>query len=216
MGLEGIAFLIIVIVIAIVFAGTQIQAFLDGISATVKNQQNQADTKIPKPPVNTPVCDLLVTFSPRVSGSLASGNILHLNENGGTITYKWQNCHLQQMTWLNFAQLMDWSRSLSISADQLPKNELGVPLIAVFDETFKVNFKLVDANGNTLLIPQHQSIPFKVTSRILADQEFTYTIKFFNLAKQDYKLEITIDSNNYRFGNHNFGEPYIQTISAPK
>lgn len=215
MGAEGWVIIGIILLVIFAYGGTQVQAFLDGVSASVKNAQNQGDTKIPKPPVNTPVCDLLVSFKPKVTGSLTAGNILHLNENGGTISYKWQNCHLQQMTWLNFAQLYDFL-SLKVTPDQLPTNELGVPIIAVFDETFKVNFKLVDQNGNTLLIPQHQSIPFKVTSRILADQSFNYEIKFFDLAKQPYKLEITIDSNNYRFGNHDFGEAYIQNINSPK
>ena len=215
MGLTGLAIFILVIVVVVIFAGTQVQAFLDGVSATVKNTQNQGDTRIPKPPVNTPVCDLLVNFRPKVTGSLTSGNILHLNENGGSISYVWQNCRINTLNWLDGAQLYDFL-SAKFDADQLPKNELGVPIIAVFDETFKVNFKLVDQNGNTLLVPQHQSIPFKVTSRILADQSFDYQIKFFKLAKQPYSLEITIDSNNYRFGNHSFGEAYKQTINAPK
>lgn len=214
MSVEGIAFLLIVIIAIIAFGGTQLQTFLDGIQASAKNAQNQGDTKIPKPPVNTPVCDLLVTFKPKVTGSLTSGNILFINQNGGTITYKWQNCHLQTMQWLNFAQLYDFM-STKFNADQLPKDELGIPIIAVFDETFKVNFKLVDQDGNTLLIPQHQSIPFKITSRILADQSFNYEIKFFNLAKQAYHLEITIDSNNYRFADHDFGQAYVQNINSP-
>lgn len=214
MGIEGVLILVVIIIVAGYFFGSQIQTYLDDIQQSVKTQQNQADTKIPAPKNGDRVCNLLVKFEPKVTGSLTQGNILHLNENGGKISYNWQNCHTKTLSWLNLMQLYDFL-DMKIRGTDLPKNELGIPIVNVFEEKFKVSFKLVDQNLRTKLVPTHQDIQFRISAGIQAGQTVSYDIKFFELIPEQYTLEITIDSNNYRFGNHEFGEPYKQIISPP-
>lgn len=217
MGFTGVIVLVVILIVAVVFGGTQISAFITDASQAYNDRQRDDATKAEPANVGDTLCTLTIDVEILSKTAVASVGVGterilftdgHADAPDKQIGWQWSDCYTYGGNSLVGLNLLDY-----LTADVSPPVlEWFIPSTPLGDEKIILTYILVDSNNGDVT----RSIYEKVEYTHPAFQgEFTVEqkLKFTSIVAGDFTLEITpLESH---FDNKSVGEAYKKSISAP-
>jgi len=211
----GILVLIVIIIVVLVFAGTQVSAFINDTLGAFGVGVREGEIRIPTPIQGQIICDLFVTARWEEQTTITFTvlqPILFFEEKdveGVGITVDHQDCKVASGTNLSFLPLFDFLGT----NDQVVPLDFVFPHPTFFEQTYELSWILIQTDtGKERKVSHYQNIAYEIPAGTF-DWRYEQKLVFRDVVPDDYILKIiSIDS---RFFNLDEGEPFLFTIRDP-
>jgi len=213
----GALIAIAIILVVIVFAGSQVSAFINDIFVGIGVDIRDSETKIPPAERGEIVCDLFVTANweeqTTLIFALEPQPVIFFDPDdidGGNvgINTSYQDCKVSGGG-LSFLPLFDF---LSTSDTVVPLDFI-FPDFPLFDLTYELDWILEDANtGKERKLAHYQNIKYEIPAGQF-DFRFEQKLVFREIVPKDYNLKIIPEVA--RFFELDDGEAFLHFIPDP-
>jgi len=213
----GLLIAIAIILVVIVFAGSQVSAFVNDIFVGVGVDIRDSETRIPPAVQGEIVCDLFITANWEIQNTIIFAiepqPVIFFDpddiEGGGVgITTNYDDCKVSGGI-LSFLPLFDF---LSTS-DTVPPLDFIIPDFGFFDIPYELDWILVDENtGKERKLSHYQNISYEVPAGQF-DFRFEQKLVFRDIVPDDYILKIVPEVA--RFFEQDDGEAFFHLIPDP-
>jgi len=210
----GIIIAIAIILVVILFAGSQVSAFVNDIFVGVGQNIRDSETKIPTAMQGEIICDMFVTAKWEVQLAtqiFAVVPIIFIEEKdvqGVGIDVSFQDCKISSGL-LSFVPLLDFLTT----SDEVVPLDLFIPIQSAFEEPYEFSWVLVQSDtGKERKLAHYQDITYIVPS-LNFDFRHEQKLVFRDIVPDDYILKII--PIKARFADLDDGQPFLFTISDP-
>lgn len=218
MGIAGILIAIAIILVVIVFAGSQISAFINDTLGALGETTRESDIRIPTAKAGDIICDVFITadWQARLTTEIFDVNpILFFDPtdvSGGQvgIDVVYQTpCKISSGTLFNFLPLLDFLST----EDEVQPLEFIFPIQSFFDEEYELSWILVEVDtGKEKKVRTYQNLKYVLPS-FEFDFRFQQKLVFRDVVPDDYILKIVpVDA---RFADLDDGQPFLKFIPDP-
>lgn len=210
----GIIIAIAIILVVILFAGSQVSAFVNDIFVGVGQNIRDSETKIPTAMQGEVICDMFVIAKWEVQLATQIFSVVPIifieekDVQGVGIDVSFQDCKISNGL-LSFVPLLDFLTT----SDEVVPLDLFIPIQSAFEEPYEFSWVLVQSDtGKERKLAHYQDITYIVPS-LNFDFRHEQKLVFRDIVPDDYILKII--PIKARFADLDDGQPFLFRISDP-